>query len=148
MMTTKNKYSPTTNMFYPAAWISRYVEAGTLPDDAYDVEEDIYQTYCWGAPPEGKLRGCIDGVNPEWIDIPPKTAEQILAINTAEYTRRMRQCTDAAFPLQSAVNLGAATEEQKTMLADLQSYAVQLLDTKSALAQLNLSWPPIPDFIS
>ncbi|QHA89928.1 tail fiber assembly protein [Serratia rhizosphaerae] len=35
--------------------------------------------------------------------------------------------TDAAFPPQSAVDLGAATEEQKQALAELQQYAVDLL---------------------
>lgn len=58
---------------------------------------------------------------------PDKTEEEIIEQNTATYNTLLRACTDAAFPLQSAVTLGVATDEQRADLAVLQQYAVDLM---------------------
>lgn len=54
-------------------------------------------------------------------------ASRTLAKNTLEYNSRLRACTDLAFPLQSAVMLGVATDKQQEDLAALQQYAVDLM---------------------
>lgn len=53
-------------------------------------------------------------------------AAQTLYKNTLEYNRRLRACTDAAFPLQSAVSFGTATTEQQNALTELQQYAIDI----------------------
>ncbi|HBW3346571.1 tail fiber assembly protein [Klebsiella pneumoniae] len=61
--------------------------------------------------------------------VPKLTEAQIVAQNTQIYNQLLRACTDAAFPLQSAITLGIATEAQQTELAQLQQYAVDLRNT-------------------
>ncbi|EMH0680445.1 tail fiber assembly protein [Klebsiella aerogenes] len=58
---------------------------------------------------------------------PEKTEAEIIEQNTATYNALLRACTDAAFPLQSAITLGVATDEQRAELAVLQQYAVDLM---------------------
>lgn len=55
-------------------------------------------------------------------------AANTLAANTATYNALLRACTDAAFPLQSVIALGIATEEQLATLAELQQYAADLIN--------------------
>lgn len=65
-----------------------------------------------------------------------------LAKNTQQFNRLLRACTDAAFPLQSALALGIITPEQQAMLTDLQNYAVTLADTD--LTATPVIWPAPP----
>lgn len=62
------KYSPSLNTFFLAEFMSRYEQAGTLPDDAIDVSEATFYEYS-AEPPEGMMRKAgIDGM-PLWGEI-------------------------------------------------------------------------------
>ncbi|HGW6103945.1 TPA: tail fiber assembly protein [Citrobacter werkmanii] len=65
-----------------------------------------------------------------------------LRLNTRKFNRLLRACTDAAFPLQSALALGIITPEQQSMLTELQNYAVTLADTD--LTATPVIWPTPP----
>lgn len=65
-----------------------------------------------------------------------------LANNTMEFNRLLRGCTDAAFPLQSALALGVITPQQQEMLTELQSFAINLANTD--LTQSPVAWPVPP----
>lgn len=65
-----------------------------------------------------------------------------LTKNTRQFNRLLRACTDAAFPLQSALALGIITPEQQAMLTELQNYAVTLADTD--LTVTPVAWPVPP----
>jgi len=64
-----NKYSPSLNTFYLAHFFERYEAVGSMPDDAFDVSEEIFALYT-GDPPEGMTR--IVGADnlPCWTEIP------------------------------------------------------------------------------
>lgn len=62
-------FSPANNAFYPVALKESYVNAGSLPNDLIEVEDNVFSEFS-ATPPEGKLRGIgADGM-PIWIDIP------------------------------------------------------------------------------
>ncbi|HDT1382955.1 TPA: hypothetical protein QHQ63_003893 [Klebsiella aerogenes] len=64
-----NKYSPSLNTFFLAEFMQRYEQAGTLPDDATDVSEEVFNEFS-GEPPEGMMRVAgADGL-PSWADLP------------------------------------------------------------------------------
>lgn len=68
-----------------------------------------------------------------------------LAANTAKFNALLQACTDAAFPLQSAIALGVATEAQQTALAALQQYAIDLSNPEIVDLTANpVSWPVPP----
>lgn len=69
-------------------------------------------------------------------------AENVLRINKEKFEHLLRVCTDAAFPLQSAVSLGVATEAQQARLAVLQQYSVDLLSVD--LTAASAAFPPFP----
>lgn len=76
---------------------------------------------------------------------PDIVAANTLRINTEKFNNLLRACTDAAFPLQSAITLGVATAEQQTLLAELQQYAIDL--TNPEIVDLTMSppaWPQLP----
>lgn len=62
--------------------------------------------------------------------------------NTIEFSRLLRGCTDAAFPLQSALALGVITPQQQEMLTELQNFAINLTNTD--LKQSPVAWPEPP----
>lgn len=70
------------------------------------------------------------------------TSALTLAKNIRQFNRLLRACTDAAFPLQSALALGIITPEQQSMLTGLQNYAVSLADTD--LTATPVIWPTPP----
>lgn len=75
-------------------------------------------------------------------------AEIALRNNKDKFERLLRTCTDAAFPLQSAVSMGIATDEQKTALEELKNYSVNLMDAKEANAgSATPAWPPLPEYL-
>lgn len=143
MITLSYYYSATTNAFYPEKLQKDYEKAGSWPDDVQKVDEFIYSEYAEQQPPAGKMRVPNADGYPSWGDIPPPTTDQLIESNTRKYNKMLRACTDAAFPLQSAVALGVATDEQKAQLAELQQYAIDLINPE--LVDLTQSPPIFPN---
>ncbi|ECD3897888.1 tail fiber assembly protein [Salmonella enterica subsp. enterica serovar Gloucester] len=135
-------YSATTNAFYPEALKQDYINTNSWPDDAKEVDDFIYNEYALEAVPEGKMRVPNDAGYPSWGDIPEPSQEELIASNTQVFNTLLRACTDSAFPLQSAVALGVATDEQKALLQQLQEYSVQLISTD--LTVTPVQWPEKP----
>jgi hypothetical protein len=126
-----------------------YEKAGSWPNDVQKVDEFIYSEYAEQQPPAGKMRVPNADGYPSWEDIPPPTTDQLIESNTRKYKKMLRACTDAAFPLQSAVTLGVATDEQKAQLAELQQYAIDLINPELVdLTQLPPIFPTLPACIS
>ncbi|EBI9231625.1 hypothetical protein DLA64_10745 [Salmonella enterica] len=135
-------YSATTNAFYPEELKQEYINTGSWPDDALVVDDFIYSEYAAQQAPAGKMRAPNDAGYPSWIDIPAPSPEQIIEINTRKYQKLLRTCTDAAFPLQSAITLGIATDEQKALLAELQQYSIDLLSVDLTANPVAFPAPP------
>lgn len=135
-------YSPTTNAFYRESLRARYVTAGTWPDDAAGVDDSVYTEFAANPAPAGQMRVVGADNVPVWGGIPAPTQSEVVAANTRKYNRLLRACTDAAFPLQSALALGIITPQQQTMLTELQNYAVALADTD--LTVTPVIWPTPP----
>ena len=63
-------YSATTNSFYPLEMKEDYTQADSWPDDAVEVDEQVYIEFS-GLPPEGKIRIAGENGFPAWSEIPP-----------------------------------------------------------------------------
>ncbi|CAI1863479.1 tail fiber assembly protein [Serratia proteamaculans] len=138
---TNYKFSAKTNSFYPESLREYYEEAGTLPTDLIDVTDEVYATFS-GQPPEDKVRGSKKGL-PAWIDIPPLSKDQ-----AQEHARmKKQQLTDESdaiiLPLERAVRLGMATNEEKVRLDAWERYSV-LLSRVDVSEGLNIEWPSSP----
>ncbi len=134
-------YSAEKNAFYPLSMLEDYAAVGAWPDDGIDVDEAVFQAYT-GQPPEGKQRGSSKGL-PCWVDIPPPTAEQLRASAERRKASLMASAAKAMAPLQDAVKLGIATEEEAALLKRWEIYRVQLYRINPQDAP-EIDWPVAP----
>ena len=133
-------YSAEKNAFYPLSMLEDYAAVGAWPDDGIDVDEAVFQAYT-GQPPE-KQRGSSKGL-PCWVDIPPPTAEQLRASAERRKASLMASAAKAMAPLQDAVKLGIATEEEAALLRRWEIYRVQLYRINPQDAP-EIDWPVAP----
>ena len=134
-------YSAEKNAFYPLSMLEDYAAVGAWPDDGIDVDEAVFQAYT-GQPPEGKQRGSSKGL-PCWVDIPPPTAEQLRASAERRKASLMASAAKAMAPLQDAVKLGIAKEEEAALLSRWEIYRVQLYRINPQDAP-EIDWPVAP----
>ncbi|EGG6362763.1 tail fiber assembly protein [Salmonella enterica] len=140
-------YSAKSNAFYYAGFQSDYEQNGSWPDDAVNVDDSVYVEFAANDPPVGKMRAGGDDGLPTWVDIPEPTQEQLTENNLKLRNRLMRACTDAAFPLQSALTRGIATQEQQSILTAIEDYSIKLLNDVN-WTESPLQLPPAPDSIT
>ncbi|WP_337050173.1 tail fiber assembly protein [Serratia fonticola] len=123
-MMSNYKFSATTVAFYPIAMLELYEQAGTLPADLVDVTDEDYQTFI-GLPPAGKMRGS-KGKKPAWVDMPAPTEEEVRQRSATQQGRLLNDAYAAMKPLELAVKLGMATDEEKARLDAWERYTVLL----------------------
>lgn len=136
-------YSASTNTFYVMEDKANYEENGNWPEDVKQITDQRWEKYC-GQGPEGKMRGADKKGLPSWVDIPPPTREQ--QINAAERIKsvQLEKASKEIAPLQDAVDLNVATEQEKKKLIEWKYYRVALsrIETKEGA---NISWPELPE---
>ncbi|ASG41950.1 tail fiber assembly protein [Enterobacter roggenkampii] len=138
----KYAFSPSLNQFYSIDQKQLYINAGSWPDDASDVSDDIFNEYS-STPPEGKIRGVDNGM-PVWVDVPPPTTEQL--VSQAELKRQ--ELIDEAMQSISVIQLKLQagrklTTAETTKLNAALDYidAVTATDTSTAP---DVKWPERP----
>nr|DAU58063.1 MAG TPA: tail fiber assembly protein [Caudoviricetes sp.] len=135
-------FSALNNAFYPLSLKSRYIEAGSWPDDCVEVDDEVFQKYT-GEPPAGKVRGVKDGL-PCWIDLPPPTQEELEAINK-QTQFKLRDIADSEIAWrQDAVESDFATEKEVTELYEWKKYRVLLMRIDTS-AEQTIEWPTPPE---
>lgn len=137
-------YSAATNAFYPDALKPDYLRTGTWPDDATEVDDNVYQTFAASAVPEGKIRIAGKDGLPAWGDIPPPTAAERRAQTQYQKQLLLTEAAQAMAPLQDAVDLGIATQEEIQALNVWKEYRVQLSRIDIS-AGADINWPEKPE---
>ncbi|MDQ5989782.1 Bacteriophage tail assembly protein [Acinetobacter baumannii] len=137
-------YSAIDNAFYPFAMQSIYLKAGTWPKNGIQVDEAIYQEFAINEPPRGKQRTANKKGLPAWADIPPPTSEQLITEAEQQKQSLLTEANSSIAPLQDAVDLGMATDEEKAQLTSWKTYRVLLNRVDTSLAP-NIEWPEKPE---
>lgn len=134
-------FSPGKNAFYPLSLQSEYEAAGTWPEDGVPVSVDVY-THFSDLPPDGKVRGVIDGM-PAWVDIPPPTHEELVAIAEQKKKALLAEAVKATSMWRTELQLGIISDEDKAALTDWILYHRELqgIDTDTAP---DIEWPDKP----
>ncbi|MGS3470083.1 tail fiber assembly protein, partial [Citrobacter farmeri] len=101
-------------------------------DDAVEAEFN-------GEPPEGKMRGVVDGM-PAWVDVPLPTYEEKIADAEAMKLSLKDNADSEIAWRQDAVDAGIATDEETVALADWKKYRVLLMRVDTAKPV----WPTLP----
>lgn len=131
-------YSASTNAFYAECLHQEYVKAGNWPDDAVSISDEIYNKF--QTTPQGKIRQAGKDGLPVWGDATAQTKEQLIAAATAQRDSLMAEATAAIAPLQDAVDLDMATDQEKQQLLDWKKYRIALIRIDSSKP----SWPDVP----
>lgn len=138
-------YSARENAFYPDEMRSAYDAAGTWPADAKEVGDDVFTAFALNIAPAGKVRVAGEDGNPAWADAPPVPPEAIASRNNDKRENLMRVAAERIAPLQDAVDLGIATDEERESLSAWKAYRVVLNRlTEQPGYPLDVNWPPLP----
>lgn len=138
---SKYLYSAKSNAFYPTSMKETYIAAGMWPDDGVPCEEDLFAAFS-GLPPEGKVRAAGEDGYPTWVDVPPPTAEDVKRDADYKKSELLAQATVIMAPLQDAVDLGMATEDEESSLLAWKKYRVLVNRVDTANPPIN--WPEQP----
>lgn len=131
-------YSAKRNTFYPMLYLLDYIE--DWPDDVIQVNDSVYDEFAANVTPAGKYRIAGDNGLPTWADIPPPDPDALIEQAEVNKIRLLDAANLAIAPLERAVRLGIATDEEVKQLETWERYSVMVnrVDTS------NPEWPPIP----
>ncbi|EOI1001787.1 TPA: tail fiber assembly protein [Citrobacter farmeri] len=133
------KFSPSLNAIYPENMIEDGSYGDSLPSDLTELSEEETRSYWKVSPPDNKKLGSENG-RPAWVDIPPRTAEELIVMAEQERSS-LRAIADAEIAWrQDAVDVGIATDEETAALVDWKKYRVLLMRVDTAKPD----WPTLP----
>lgn len=135
-------YSAKNNSFYTDELKAEYDAAGSWPDDAVAVTNDDYLIYI-SLPPTGKVRAAGKDGLPTWIDIPPLTPDQEVALAENQRTWLLTEANDVTADWRTELALDIISDEDKSKLIAWMQYikAVKAVDASKAP---NITWPAKP----
>lgn len=128
--------------FYPESLKEDYIKAGSWPNDLIEVEVGVFLEFT-AQPPQGKVRGSNKNGMPAWKSSPASTKEELISIANAKKEAERTIADKSILPLQDAVDLEMATDEELSNLNDWKKYRVLLnrIDTSTAP---EINWPQRP----
>ncbi|MEX9886282.1 tail fiber assembly protein [Providencia rettgeri] len=137
-------YSATMNTFYLASIKQNYIDTGSFPDDAKEIEDDIFQQFAAAIPPEGKMRIAGKEGLPIWADIPFPTQKELIQQAEYEKQNKIQEVSKIIAPYQDAIDLGIATDKELMQLNAWKQYRVDLNRIDTATAP-DITWPEKPE---
>lgn len=135
-------FSNKTRGFYPIKSLRYYKSVDALPDDLVRVSDSEHEKFVGAAPVNSAPFYNVESKQMEWVSVtaPTRTPEEIIADNREALLSRQREAAITSFPLQSAVDLGIASEAEKAQLEALKKYVVKLMDVDLSAPE----WPAAP----
>jgi hypothetical protein len=138
-------YSASMNAFYPFAMRLDYETAGSWPDDALVVSDEVAFDFM-AEPPEKQIRVAGEDGLPQWKNKPKPTHEERVFVAAYEKQERIKQANELINSRQWPGK--AALSRLKDN--ELAQYVLWLdyLDRVSAIdvnAAPEISWPRVPD---
>lgn len=136
-------FSPSENAFYPHSLMANYMIAGSWPEDGIDVDDAVFYEFT-GEPPPNKIRAVGEDGLPVWSDIPPVSHEMAIAAAEEKKSMLIQWAGESITPLQDAVDLDMATDEEKRRYDAWRKYRVLLTRVDTSLAP-DINWPEPPE---
>lgn len=134
-------FSAKNNAFYPVTLKAEYEKSALWPEDGIEIDESVFIEYT-GQSPNRKKRGVGDGGLPCWVDIPPPSNEELRVASETKKQRLIEMATATIAPLQDAVDLEIATDEEVATLSEWKKYRVLL--NRVDVNDINVLFPDAP----
>jgi len=137
-------YSAINNCAYAGELYEDYILAKNWPADAKEISISDYNEYFIQPPPQGKERTANKNGLLSWTDLPELSKDDLIKTAEFELQRYRTKANDYITPLQDAVDLGIATDNELAKLKCWKEYRVALnrLDINQAP---DIEWPKSPD---
>lgn len=119
-----------------------YEQFDAWPDDAVLMNDKEAAEYCGVTSPTGKTLSSKKG-RPIWVNLPPKSKEQLISEAESKKQSLLVEANNLISPLQDAVDLDMATEEEIALLKEWKKYRVLLNRIDTSLAP-DIEWPQKP----
>ncbi|ELY4882667.1 tail fiber assembly protein [Morganella morganii] len=130
------------NGFLPLVWKKEKEAAGTWPDDAVEISYEDYLKFT-AAAPEGKMLGSDKKGNPVWVDVPPLTHEQHVAIAEAKKQALIAEVHTETEMLRTKLALKRIKPDEEALLIAWLDYLDELEAVDVSTAP-DIIWPVKP----
>ncbi len=130
-----------TNAFYPVAMKQEYENAEMWPESGVEITEEVFASF--QNPPEGKMLGSDKKGNPVWVDTPPLTHEQLVAIAESQKQALIAEVHKETEMLRTKLALGRIKEDEKALLNAWLDYLDELEAVDVSTAP-DIIWPVKP----
>ena len=136
-------FSNTDKSFYLEETVRTYEEQGIpVPSDLMAISDAEYETFMV-SPDRKAPQYNVESECMEWVDIDPPTREEAIENAEALKAQLLSVAAQAIAPLQDAVDLSMATEEEMASLSAWKRYRV-LLNRVDTLSLIHISEPTRP----
>ncbi|RUT65581.1 hypothetical protein CKG00_03515 [Morganella morganii] len=130
-----------TNAFYPVAMKREYENAGMWPESGVEITEEIFASF--RNPPEGKMLGSDKKGNPVWVDVPPLTREQHIAIAESQKQALIAEVHTETEMLRTKLALRRIKPDEEVLLNAWLDYLDEL-EAVDVSAAPDITWPVKP----
>ncbi|EOY4469464.1 tail fiber assembly protein [Cronobacter sakazakii] len=137
-------FSASEKTFFIKATLPLYENAGTLPADVIEIDNNVAREFMADARP-GKVIGVDESGMPVWIDAPPPSQEEVILSNTIKKQVYINQANDyinnKQWPGKAA--MGRLTNMERNSYNQWLDYldALEAIDNTSSQ---NIAWPESP----
>ncbi len=139
MMTEQYYYSYSAKGFF---WLSAdELKGNDIPADLIPVSEEEHAALFLGQERGKYINHTPDG--PVLVDQPDYSPEELIAQAERKKSSMMQVANDAISPLQDAVDLDMASDEEKAALLEWKTYRVLLSRVKPEKGP-DITWPTPP----
>ncbi|MBD2786629.1 tail fiber assembly protein [Xenorhabdus sp. DI] len=136
-------YSAKNNGFYPVSMKQDYINSGSFPDDAIEVDESVFSEFAGNIPLEGKCRIAGNDGLPAWGDIPPPTKEELQQQAERKKQSLLNDADIQIMRLERIIKRNMATKDEINKLDNWELYSIAL--TRLDCSKLPIiNWPKIP----
>lgn len=133
-------YSPSTNGFYDDNLKNDYDINGAWPDDAIEISDRWYH-YLLNKQSEGKKINSNEYGQPVLMEPEPPTQADLIWQAERKKSKLLTEAESIILPLERAVRLNMATDEERSQLESWERYSVLLSRVDTA----NPEWPQKPE---
>lgn len=130
-----------TNAFYPVALQQEYEHAGMWPESGVGVTEEVFASF--QNPPEDKMLGSDKKGNPVWVDVPPLSHEQHVAIAESQKQALITEVNTETEMLRTKLALKRIKPDEEALLIAWLDYLDELEAVDVSTAP-DIIWPVKP----
>lgn len=123
---------------------AEYETAGMWPENGIDVSDEVSAEFT-GQPPEGKMLGVGNDGMPAWVDLPPPTHEELIAIAEQVRQQLLTHADAAMLDWRTELMLGEISDANRAKLSAWMAYKNDVKAVDVTTDPEHINWPVPPE---